>query len=133
MNRPAKIRLSIGIGAALFTSSLIAGCAQQSLPIPEGTDTHYTGYIKEGEKFGVAVGETRARARELLESDGIRYMTEYHCGYHLKILIDCTGELTSDVYWMDAFLRHGKIFLLIENDRVSAIAWHLEAISGPDF
>lgn len=108
-------------------------CSKTPYPIPPGTDTVYYGHIVSGRRFGVSIGDPRAKAREALESHPFVYLREDGCIYRVRILVDCIENYQADLYDIDQFLRRGLLILELKNDKVVAIVWDFQALPATDF
>jgi GH24 family phage-related lysozyme (muramidase) len=62
------MKLNFGSLAAILLLVPLAGCARTPYPIPVGTDTFFYGYINQGEKFGVKIGQSREEAESALKN-----------------------------------------------------------------
>ena len=103
----------------------VMGCVQaQPRPIPLGTDTSRYGYIADGTKFGVQIGQSRSSAREAIQDNGFRFAGSVLCqDSSLESEIACLNGELFDVYDNHKGVGHETIFIQIEDDRAARIGW----------
>lgn len=108
-------------------SALLYGCTEAPAPIPPGTDTYFYGYIIEGEKFGIKVGDSSAEVEKKINPVFFGDETLTECGHNLLILIgNCDANTMVNCYFVDKIPRYGFIFILFEGDTVAGIAWQFD-------
>lgn len=93
--------------------------------IPLGTDTRYRGYISEGSKFGVAIGDTRSEAEETLGPKSRRVRNLSNCTDYLSQVIGCSvgQQIDHQAYRIGWPLRDGQIIIVYEEETVASIIW----------
>lgn len=104
----------------------LSGCAEQPRPIPLGTDRAYYGYIDQGEKFGVRIGQSRDEAQDILVAGGARDDGEWNCNYNLKELFSCKEGDVFDLYSYRKFMKDGTVYLKISEGKISEIGWRFQ-------
>lgn len=110
--------------ALLTVTGLALVACEQPRPMAIGTDTSSYGFIAEGDKFGIAVGDARDAARELLLAEGYRFAGTTACGdSSLRNAIACESNDIFDIYSLHRGLGHRTIFLQVEDEHVTKIGW----------
>ena len=108
----------------------IMGCVQaQPIPIPLGTNTRNYGYIANGNKFGLSIGQSRDAARAVMEDQDYKYSGAVLCqDSSLESEIGCRTNEIFDVYDKNRGIGHETIFMHVDGDRVSKIGWSFIAL-----
>ena len=98
-----------------------------------GQDTYYYGRIDSGTKFGVKIGEARSKVKASVDKS-LEFSSTAGCESTLKKIIECTGAVESDVFYLDTTFRHGFATILYDADsRVSEIVWDFNMLPVIDF
>lgn len=101
----------------------------QPRPIPLGSDTDRYGYIEEGGKFGMSVGQARTSAQQLMEGQGFAFAGATLCqDSSLEAEIECERGDLFDIYSRHSGLGHETIFLQVREERISRIGWSFVAL-----
>ncbi len=108
----------------LLSMAVIVSSSAHARPISLGTDTDYRGYLTQGQRFGVAIGQSREQAKQTLIKSGFEYAGVVDCSYwRLKETIDCRSGDQSDAYSLRNTFRHGELYVSFADDKVTAIIW----------
>ena len=116
-------------------SLALASCSGTPIPIPDGADTVYYGNLVRGEKFGVAIGQSEAKARETLSAGGDVLTGKFECSqsYMATNLFSCTSGQQFLAFNHKQFGRIGMIVLRTTNGHISQIAWSFHLFPHVDF
>jgi hypothetical protein len=108
----------------------VMGCVQdQPRPIPLGTNTTNYGYVDNGSKFGISIGQSRGAARAILEDKDYKYSGTVMCkDSSLESEIGCRSNEMFDVYDKNRGFGHETIFMHVADDRVLKIGWSFIAL-----
>jgi len=118
MNRRNLIQLlSIGV------LPLAASCSRTPQRIQKGQNTFYYGHITSGEYHGVLIGEDRKVAKAKLRAMGLRDFGAHTCEKGLVDKIECKPGEVVDIYRRHGFLRSGLVYLIVESEKITRIAW----------
>jgi hypothetical protein len=91
--------------------------------MPEGTDTAFYGRIEEGRRFGVRIGDSRYSARQIMAESGYKYVSSAVCGYNIRILDDCFGSGSYDIYIRTNGIFREHVYIKVNLDFVRTIVW----------
>jgi len=120
--RGQRVRTFGSVFVALL-AFVVSGCSQPR-PIPLGADTKYYGYIAEGRKFGVSIGDERAAAAAILVSQGFRRPEAVDCADSgLKDELNCGRGDIFDIYHRRGRVGHDVVSLGVAGGKVNRIAW----------
>ncbi len=118
----------------LLAMLTLQGCVKSPTPIPPGTDTYFYGYLTEGGKFGVKIGDSLAKARGTLPEKYYYYYTSEKCDSRLmRSLSICKHAQLIDGFGVSKILKNGHILILYRNDMVIGIAWEFDWLPPMDF
>ncbi len=117
------------VGLICLIASALTGCGKPHYPIPAGTNHLYDGYVVQGGKFGVHIGDTPAQVQATLTRAGNRYDGIDHCASYPKEILGCRTSDTWEIYRVQKLLKDGDIFIKYENGRAVAIAWDFDLIN----
>ena len=132
MNRATNKSEGRLVLVAVCLACMVSGCSPTPNPIPVGTDTIFYGNIRNGEKFGIHVGEGRAAAMSVLDKHGLRYDGQFGCNYTVQALFACKSGIHAS-FRVDEIARHGEVYIEIKNDKVLSIGWELSMLPYIDF
>jgi hypothetical protein len=114
----------IVMAALLSFGFLFFLSASQPTPIPTGTNTFYYGNIVRGARFGVRIGDHLADASAALRKYGLKYEpVSAGCEYDEQRLEGCKPSQRYEVFFINKFVWHGRVFLEVRNSRVISIVW----------
>lgn len=116
------LRVSKHLLPLAFAAGL-AACSTTPNPVPAGTDTAWYGNLGQGGKFGTAVGLLAANAPEALWAQGYGYEGMVACSSETRDLLGCHPNEQYLSFQPVEIGRKGHVYLKVENDRVSQIAW----------
>ena len=118
----------------LLAMLTLQGCVKSPTPIPPGTDTYFYGYLTEGGKFGVKIGDG---------VEGVKYhirkysstsdaLDECKVGFSHKFSNCKKGELIG-YYRVRKPLRDGFIYVIYRDNKAVGIAWKFDWLPPMDF
>ena len=113
----ARRLLLLALAGGLAACSTTAGTAQ-------------FGNLSAGEKFGAAVGQPTSVAQQILLAEGYGYEGVVACA--ATTLPGCQQSDRFLAFQPVALGLKGHIYLKIENDRVTAIAWEIRHVAYLD-
>ena len=114
---------------AVLSVSLLLGClgnVAAAKPIPQGTNSAYSGYIVSGGKFGINIGDPMESVKPTLTRQKMRDDGFFPCEAYVKEILACSPRETWEIYRVQQFLKDGDVFVKYENNKVAAIAWSFE-------
>ncbi len=119
---------------AMLICSVTACKVVAARPIKPGTDTYYSGYITQGWKFGVEIGQSREDAKQTLTKGGFLYRGTVDCSYGpLNETIECHSDQKSDAYNLRKTFRQGELYVSFADDKVTSIVWSFNLLPSIDW
>jgi len=111
----------------VFIANANVACSQ-TYPTTVGTNKIYDGYIVDGKKFGVKIGDTKTEVRKKLTNQGKIFVENKFCYSDGEYIFACKKGNDIDIFRVKDLFFDGSIFIRYENGRVNAIIWRAKIV-----